>query len=87
MAGKFSIYIKDDELKRNIELLAEYDNISLTQMISEVLKAYADTRADDVKYMRDREDDKQARKKAQAQAPAQEDTDQQQRTGNPNLLY
>lgn len=86
MAGKFSIYVKDDELKRNIELLAWVDNTSITQLIGGVLQAYVDGRADDVAFARETEEKRQSRQ-PQAQAPAQEDTDQQQRTGNPNLLY
>ena len=49
------------------------------------MQAYVDGRADDVAFARETEEKRQARQ-PQAQAPAQEDTDQQ-RTGNPNLLY
>ena len=83
MAGKFSIYLKDDELKRKIELLARYDDTSITQMIGGILQAYVDERADDVAYCEEQEANKQARKRQQAQAPASAPADDEQEETQP----
>lgn len=76
MAGKFSIYVSNDDLRLNIERLAKFDGVSITQIISRVLRAYIDTRADDIAFMCKQEDERQAYKQQtqpadeQAEAPA-----------------
>ena len=53
--GKASIYFKDTELRRDIELLAEYDGLSLTALVNSVLKDYVASRPEHIEFMRKRE--------------------------------
>ncbi len=46
--GKFSIYVRNEELRRKITAIARFDRVSITQLISGILENYADTRADDI---------------------------------------
>ena len=53
--GKISLYIKDAELRHDIELLALYDEASITDLVSNALQAYANSRAEDIDFMRRQE--------------------------------
>ena len=70
MAGKISIYLKDDSIKSDIEAIARYDRVSITQLIAGILKDYADTRADAIAVIR-RQDAEIDALKAQASTDAQ----------------
>ena len=50
--SKVSIYLKDTELRRDIELLAEYDGVSLTEIFTRALQAYVAGRTEDIDFMR-----------------------------------
>ena len=52
MAGKFSIYVKDNKLKSDMEAIARFDRVSITHLIGGILKNYAETRADDIAVIR-----------------------------------
>ena len=85
MAGKFSVYLKDDKLKRDIEAIARFDRVSLTQLMRNILQAYADTRADDIAviYRQDAEIDALKQK---AQEDQQEQPEEQASPKNPNFF-
>ncbi|MBQ4430852.1 MAG: hypothetical protein II877_05065 [Synergistaceae bacterium] len=85
MAGKFSVYLKDDKLKRDIEAIARFDRVSLTQLMRDILQAYADTRADDIAviYRQDAEIDALKQK---AQEDQQEQPEEQASPKNPNFF-
>ena len=85
MAGKFSVYLKDDKLKRDIEAIARFDRVSLTQLMRDILQAYADTRADDIAviYRQDAEIDALKQK---AQDDQQEQPEEQASPKNPNFF-
>ena len=53
--GKISLYIKDAEWRHDIELLALYDEASITDLVSNALQAYANSRAEDIDFMRRQE--------------------------------
>ena len=48
---KLSVYVRDDELLSNIKLLAQYDEISLTELVSKILIAYTQERKRDLDFM------------------------------------
>ena len=85
MAGKISVYLKDDKLKRDIEAIARFDRVSLTQLMRDILQAYADTRADDIAviYRQDAEIDALKQK---AQEDQQEQPEEQASPKNPNFF-
>ena len=85
MAGKISVYLKDDKLKRDIEAIARFDRVSLTQLMRNILQAYADTRADDIAviYRQDAEIDAL---KQTAQEDQQEQPEEQASPKNPNFF-
>lgn len=85
MAGKISVYLKDDKLKRDIEAIARFDRVSLTQLMRNILQAYADTRADDIAviYRQDAEIDALKQK---AQEDQQEQPEEQASPKNPNFF-
>ncbi len=60
--GKISLYIKDEALRHDIELLALYDEASLTDLVSNALKAYTNSRADDIDFMRRQEQERKERR-------------------------
>ena len=84
MAGKFSVYLKDDKLKRDIEAIARFDRVSLTQLMRDILQAYADTRADDIAviYRQDAEIDALKQKAQEDQQEQPEETPSK----NPNFF-
>ena len=85
MAGKISVYLKDDKLKRDIEAIARFDRVSLTQLMRNILQAFADTRADDIAviYRQDAEIDALKQK---AQEDQQEQPEEQASPKNPNFF-
>ncbi len=91
MAGKFSVYLKDDKLKRDIEAIARFDRVSLTQLMRDILQAYADTRADDIAviYRQDAEIDALKQKAQEDTNPPeyqQEQTPEETPSKNPNFF-
>ena len=48
---KLSVYVRDDELLNNIKLLAYYDEISLTALVSKILMAYTQERKQDLDFL------------------------------------
>ncbi len=60
--GKISLYIKDAELRHDIELLALYDEASITDLVSNALQAYANSRAEDIDFMRRQEQERKERR-------------------------
>lgn len=60
--NKVSIYFKDTELRRDIELLAEYDGVSITEIFTRALKAYVSSRAEDVEFLHGQEQARQERR-------------------------
>lgn len=56
--NKVSIYFKDAELRRDIELLALYDGVSLTEIFSRALQAYVAGRTEDIDFMRGQEQER-----------------------------
>ena len=91
MAGKFSVYLKDDKLKRDIEAIARFDRVSLTQLMRDILQAYADTRADDIAviYRQDAEIDALKQKAQEGITPPedqQEQTPEKTPSKNPNFF-
>ena len=75
-AGKFSVYVKDSQLRHDIEMLAGYDNKSITELLNTALQEYRDSRIDDVDYLR-REKQNRIERKAQQAQQAEESTDAQ----------
>ena len=75
-AGKFSVYVKDSQLRRDIEMLAGYDNTSITELLNTALQEYRDSRIDDVAYLR-REKQNRIERKAQQIQQAEASTDAQ----------
>ena len=61
---KVSIYV-DDELHNAVKYLAEYDGVKLTALVNSVLKSYADSRANDVEFMRQRDQELIARRNSE----------------------
>ena len=60
--GKFSVYVKDGELKHSIELIARYDGVSITELISKILQDYMSTRSSDLEFIRRQEEERENRK-------------------------
>ena len=56
--NKVSIYFKDAELRRDIELLALYDGVSLTEIFTRALQAYVAGRTGDIDFMRGQEQER-----------------------------
>ena len=48
---KLSVYVRDDELLNNIKLLAYYDEISLTALVSKILSEYTQERKQDLDFL------------------------------------
>ena len=67
-AGKFSVYVKDSQLRHDIEMLAGYDNTSITELLNTALQEYRDSRIDDVDYLRREKQNRIERKAQQAEA-------------------
>lgn len=67
-SGKISIYFRDTELRADIELLANYDGVSLTELFVRALKAYVQSRADDIEFLRGQEKARQERREQRDQA-------------------
>ena len=92
IAGKFSIYVKDSKLKRDIKLLAHYDVLSATDLIGRVLQDYTASRAEDLQIMYENEERIAASKKEREQVQQEPQEEQVQedrqdpRKGNPNLM-
>ena len=61
-SGKISLYLKDEALKHDIELLTLYDEASLTDLVSKALQAYANSRAEDIDFMRRQEQERKQRR-------------------------
>ena len=75
-AVKFSVYVKDSQLRHDIEMLAGYDNTSITELLNTALQEYRDSRIDDVAYLR-REKQNRIERKAQQTQQAEASTDAQ----------
>ena len=61
-SGKISLYIKGEALRHDIELLALYDEASLTDIVSNALQQYVDSRAKDIDFMRRQEQERRERR-------------------------
>ncbi len=61
-SGKISLYIKGEALRHDIELLALYDEASLTDVVSKALQQYVDSRAKDIDFMRRQEQERRERR-------------------------
>ena len=75
-AVKFSVYVKDSQLRHDIEMLAGYDNKSITELLNTALQEYRDSRIDDVAYLR-REKQNRIERKAEQTQQAEASTDAQ----------
>lgn len=62
-SGKISLYIKGEALRHDIELLALYDEASLTDVVSKALQQYVDSRAEDINFMRRQEQERRDRRR------------------------
>lgn len=60
--GKISIYVKDNELLENIKLLADYDEITLTELVANILSAYTLQRKSDLEFIRSQKEELKKRK-------------------------
>lgn len=56
--NKVSIYFKDNELRRDTELLALYDGVSITEIFTRALQAYVAGRTSDIDFMRGQEQER-----------------------------
>lgn len=63
--NKVSIYFKDAELRRDIELLALYDGVSLTEIFARALQAYVAGRTGDIDFMRGQEQERLNRRQSE----------------------
>ena len=61
-SGKISLYIKGEALRHDIELLALYDEASLTDIVSNALQQYVNSRAEDINFMRRQEQERRERR-------------------------
>ena len=61
-SSKVSIYFRDAELRKDIELLSNYDGVSLTELFVVALRAYVDSRAGDIEFLRGQERARQERR-------------------------
>ncbi len=81
-AGKFSIYVKDSQLRHDIELLSSLEKISITELINIILQEYRDSRISDVEYLRKQERDRDILRRVtpeQQEAQAAEQEEEQTR--------
>lgn len=62
-SGKISLYIKGEALRHDIELLALYDEASLTDIVSNALQQYVNSRAEDINFMRRQEQERRDRRR------------------------
>lgn len=60
--NKLSIYFRDIELLNDIKLLAQYEDISLTVLVSKVLSDYAQEHKSDLEFIRKQKEELQKRK-------------------------
>lgn len=60
--GKISIYVKDNELLEKIKLLADYDEITLTELVANILSAYTLQRKSDLEFIRSQKEELKKRK-------------------------
>lgn len=63
--NKISVYVKDAELFRDIKLLADFDDKSLTDLINDLLRDFAKTRQGDINFLREQANARAARRSAQ----------------------
>ena len=63
--NKVSIYFKDAELRKDVEHLADYDGVSVTEFIMESLRAYIQGRTSDIEFLRGQEQERIARRQEQ----------------------
>lgn len=61
-SGKISLYIKGEALRHDIELLALYDEASLTDIVSNALQQYVNSRAGDIDFMHRQEQERRERR-------------------------
>lgn len=59
---KISLYVKSEELRHNIELLAQYDEASITDIVSKALQEYVNSRSGDIDFMHRQEQERRDRR-------------------------
>ena len=63
---KFTLYMTADVME-NLNIVAGYDNITLTDLLNNIVENYINTREDDINWVKDFERQKEARKLRQNQ--------------------
>lgn len=60
--NKISVYIKNNEVFRDIKLLAEYEGFTLTDLVNNLLYEFTTQHSEDLNFLRQQADEREARK-------------------------
>ena len=60
--NKISVYIKNDDLFRDMKLLTNFDSITITELVNNLLSEFVKGRNEDLEFLRKQADERESRR-------------------------
>ena len=60
--NKISVYIKNDDLFRDMKLLTNFDSITITELVNNLLSEFVKGRNEDLEFLRKQADERASRR-------------------------